>query len=247
MQKEFRPLLDSVAAVCQDYFGPRLIAGYLHGSILYGDAIPGVSDLDYMLVLTDLSEADKSWLRDTAHTLELQHSVAAEVHLSPCTLDDLRAQSFARFALTYNAGLHLGQDPLAMLAAEGETVPAPDTAFAKSRLEFARHCFQQALRNETPDCTGPLPNEPCYILRKFARYFVVIEGAYYLMSKGQFESFRPQSVLSALTERFPSHVETLILTNTILDAPTNQSLSPSEYLLRIEPLVMEMFDKIANA
>ena len=177
MQNEFRPLLDNVATLCQEYFGSRLIGGYLHGSILYGDAIPGVSDLDYMLVLTAHANADQAWLRETARALEEQYPIADEVHLTPITIDELRSQSFARFALTHNATLHIGQDALAILAADGVSIPVPDAAFAKGRLDFARHCFQQALGNKPPDCTGPLPTESCYVLRKFARYFVIIEGA----------------------------------------------------------------------
>lgn len=244
MQDEFRPLLEKVAALCQEYFGSRLIAGYLHGSILYGDAIPGVSDLDYMLVLSALTDADLTWLRETAHALEAQYPAAGEVHLSPMTMEDLRGQSFARFALAHNAALHMGQDALAILAADSVTVPSPDAAFAKGRLDFARRCFQQALDNQTPDCTGPLPTENCYILRKFARYFVVIEGAYFLMCKGKFHSFRSADVLPRLRECFPQHQDTLHLTQMILNNPKAYDLLPTDYLRQIKSLVAEMFSAI---
>lgn len=246
MQNEFHPLLNSVASKCQNHFGKRLIAGYLHGSILYGDAIPGVSDLDYLLVLTSLTDDDKVWLFETAHAVELEYPIAAEVHLSPVTMDDLRNQSFARFALMHNAALHMGQDALSLLAVEGVTIPTPDASFAKGRLDFARHCFQQALRGETPDCTGPLPDENCYILRKFTRYFVVIEGAYYLMSKGLFRSFRSVDVLPALTELLPQHQETLQYAQNLLTTPNKYNDLPMDYIYQIEPLVTEMFSFIEH-
>ncbi len=246
MQNEFRPLLDNVATLCQEYFGSRLIGGYLHGSILYGDAIPGVSDLDYMLVLTAHANADQAWLRETARALEEQYPIADEVHLTPITIDELRSQSFARFALTHNATLHIGQDALAILAADGVSIPVPDAAFAKGRLDFARHCFQQALGNKTPDCTGPLPTESCYVLRKFARYFVIIEGAYYLMTKGKFRSFRSTDVLPSLMACFPQHQDALQLTQMILDDPKISHLLPAEYLRRIKAFVTEMFSSIES-
>lgn len=246
MQKEFQALLDEIAALLPAYFSDRFISGYLHGSVYYGDAIPGVSDLDYMVILTNLTEADKAWLRQTARELERLFPVAAEVHLNTCTLDELRSQSFTRFALTYNATLHAGQDALAMLTSEGITAPSPNAAFAKARLDFARQCFQQALMGETPACTGPLPTETPFILRKFARYFVVIEGAYFLMCRDLFCGFRTVDVLPALMNGCLEYRDMLLLTEAILSAPENQILTPDEYLCRIQPLVMWMFAQIEN-
>lgn len=247
MQKEFQPLLSELAVLLPVQFGDRLVSGYLHGSILYGDAIPGVSDLDYVVILAEPSEADRRWLQALSQSLEGRYPAAAQVHLTPVSPEDLRSRAFLRFALAHNAALHLGQDALALLAALGIAVPAADAAFAQGRLAFARHCFQQALRGETPDCTGPLPDESPFRLRKFARYFVVIEGAYCLMSLGRFRSFRPGEVLAGLDEAFPEHLGLLSLTRTILSDPHQHDLLPDEYLRQLEPLMQDMFHAIEIA
>lgn len=191
LQPEFQPLVNAALAATQDAFGARLAAFYLHGSIAMGDAVPQVSDLDAMLVLTDsVTQRDLAWQTAAQAQLAAQYPLIEDVHLNLISQSGLAQNAFACFALKYNATLLFGQNVTAALPC-----PAPDAAMAKSRLAFARNCFDDALSGKQPACTGPLPEDPFFRARKFARYFVVIEGAYFLMSQGKFTTFAASGVL----------------------------------------------------
>ena len=156
IQPEFQALTDASLAAAKSALGERLSAFYLHGSVAMGDAIPRISDLDAMLVLNDaVTEHDLAWQKDAEKQLTAQYPVADEVHLSLLSQADLAANSFACFALKYNAALLYGSDAVAALPC-----PAPDKSMAKSRLAFARQCFEDALAGKQPACTGPLPDDP---------------------------------------------------------------------------------------
>ncbi len=52
----------AVVERCQLYFGHRLVALYLRGSLAYGTAIVGMSDLDMFVIVADaLTEDDQTW------------------------------------------------------------------------------------------------------------------------------------------------------------------------------------------
>ena len=81
MQKEFCPVVEELEYQCKNYFSERLLAAFLHGSIDKGDAVPGVSDLDYLLIISDLlREDDKLWIRNMENILKLQYGVAWALH-----------------------------------------------------------------------------------------------------------------------------------------------------------------------
>jgi uncharacterized protein len=66
----FAPVVDAARAAIRETFGPgRLHSAYLYGSIPRGTAVPGVSDLDLLLVLHDeptpADQADAATLEDT--------------------------------------------------------------------------------------------------------------------------------------------------------------------------------------
>ena len=240
VQPEFQPLLDEALRLSQEALGSRLCAFYLHGSIAQGDAIAGVSDLDAMLILADdVTVSDRTWQTAAQQELHTRFPIAEEVHLTLLSLDDLAGNDFARFALRYNASLASGQDVVRSM-----DCPAPDAAMAKSRLDFARQCFDDALTGKQPACTGPLPADPYWLARKFARYFVVIEGAYYLMAQGAFISFAPRDVLPALERYVPQFAPELHLTQQVLaDAPA-AGITGQAYLYKIHMLVKWMFNHI---
>ena len=118
---------------------------------------------------------------------------------------ELAKDKFARFALRYNSMLYLGIDIARQLDDNGCERFEPDAAMANGRLAFARHCFEQALSNEQPVCTGEIPEDTFYASRKYARYFVIIEGAW---------------------------------------NPKKAGIAREEFLGRIRPFVMWMFDRI---
>lgn len=240
LQPEFQPLVNAALAATQDAFGARLAAFYLHGSIAMGDAVPQVSDLDAMLVLTDsVTQRDLAWQTAAQAQLAAQYPLIEDVHLNLISQSGLAQNAFACFALKYNATLLFGQNVTAALPC-----PAPDAAMAKSRLAFARNCFDDALSGKQPACTGPLPEDPFFRARKFARYFVVIEGAYFLMSQGKFTTFAASGVLPALFAAAPQFSEALNLTQRVLRDAPSAGISAQDYLYAIFMLVKWLFDQI---
>jgi predicted nucleotidyltransferase len=51
VQPEYQGLPDATAGLLADEFGPRLHSGYLYGSVVRGNAVPGRSDIDVIAVL----------------------------------------------------------------------------------------------------------------------------------------------------------------------------------------------------
>lgn len=244
MQPEFQPLVTAATTLCESALGDRLTAIYLHGSVATGDAVAGISDLDCFLVTRGaLSDADTHTLAQLEARLLSEYPIASEVHLSARSTDDLAADSFARFILKYNSMLIFGRDIVRELDRISPTLE-PNAATAKGRLPFARHCFSQALDGRQPDCTGPLPSDPCYVSRKFARYFVVIEGAYFLMSQNKFTSFAKEDVLTELADY--GFADELALTRAVLTDAKLAAVEPDEFLRRVRPLVDWMFDTISH-
>lgn len=240
LQPEFLLPTEASLAAARTAFGDRLSAFYLHGSVAQGDAVPHVSDLDAMLVLRDaVTEHDRAQQLRLQEALLCQYPVFDEIHLNLIGESDLAGNSFACFALKYNAALLWGRD----VTAE-HPCPAPDTAMAKSRLAFARQCFDDALAGKQPACTGPLPADPYWRARKFARYFVIIEGAYYLMSQSSFRSFRAQDVLPALQAAAPQFDDVLALTQAVLQNAQVVKIPADAYLSAIKPFVNWLFTHI---
>ena len=122
----------------------------------------------------------------------------------------------------------------------------PDKSVAKSRLKFARQCFDDALNGKQPACTGELPENTYYIARKFARYFVIIEGAYWLMSINQFNSFEKEQVLMDLRENCSEFNDVLDLTEKILLNPVEAGISHEEFLVKISPFMLMIFESIST-
>ena len=51
VQPEYQGLPDAAAGLLAEEFGPRLHSGYLYGSVVRGNAVPGRSDVDLIAVL----------------------------------------------------------------------------------------------------------------------------------------------------------------------------------------------------
>lgn len=245
MQQEFTPLVDDAEHCCQTYFAERLTAAYLHGSIDKHDAVPGISDLDYFLIIADeLQEKDRLWLRETEAALQLQYSIVNGVHLTAHSVETLKGDSFALFALKYNATLRMGTDIAELPALSGCEIPLPDKHMAKSRLDFAKKCYEDALKQQQPACTGEIPEDTYYAARKYARYFVVIEGAYFLMSQNRFRSFAKEDVLPELREVSNGFEYFLERTEAILQNPMNAGISSEVFLKEAQPFMKWIFERI---
>lgn len=248
MQKEFMPLVEDATARCAALFGDRLVCTYLHGSIEKGDAIAGISDLDYLLVVSDaLHEQDAQRLCGIEQALAAQYDVVHGVHLAAHSVEALRQNRFARFALAYNATRLTGTDILRALEASGCEGDRPDARLAKSRLAFARNCFAAALAHQQPACTGEIPSNTYYAARKFARYFIVVEGAYFLMTRKAFHSFAKEAVLSGLRKNTRGYEDVLALAGAVLANPLEAGMPHDHFLHAIHPFVAWMFDEIERA
>lgn len=241
-------MAEEAAVLCKLYFVERLLAIYLHGSIAMGDAVPYVSDLDcYIVISGELADEDKRYLEQLESRLQQKYPVINGVHLSAHSVRVLREDQFARFVLRYNAVLYWGNDIVKELEKDGAERLEPNVETAKGRLAFARRCFAQALNHEQPLCTGKIPAEPCYAARKYARYFVIVEGAYFLMSQNQFESFKKEDVLYRLYQCADGFEEELDMACEILKSPKSAGITPEEFLKRIRLFVEWMFERIEKA
>lgn len=248
MQEEFKPLVEDATALCKNYFAEKLIAMYLHGSIAMGDAIPYVSDLDYYIVISEgTGQEDKQWLELMENELQQKHSIVNVIHLSAHSIMDLAEDKFARFVLRYNSMLYFGNDIVKELDNSGCEKFEPNAEMAKGRLDFARQCFRQALDNKQPMCTGEIPADTYYASRKYARYFVIIEGAYFLMSQNEFESFEKIDVLNKLYKYADGFEKELDMTCEILENPESAGITHDEFLKRIRSFVEWMFDMIEKS
>lgn len=245
MQKEFQTLVENTVTFCRNYFAEKLLAVYLHGSIAMGDAIPFVSDLDsYIVISGELGLEDKKWTEETENELQQKYPVVSGIHLCVHSVTDLAKDKFARFALRYNASICFGKDVAKELDNSGCEKFEPNGEMAKGRLAFARQCFQQALENIQPMCTGEIPADTYYASRKYARYFVIIEGAYFLMSQNAFESFEKWDVLRKLYMHADGFEKELDMTRQILKEPKGAGITHDEFLKKIRPFVEWMFDRI---
>ncbi len=247
MQKEFRPLVDNAIRSVKEYFGERFLAAYLHGSLNYGDAVPNISDMDCYIVIRDnLSDIDKKWISDTENNLQNKYPIINGIHLSTHALEEVKKDAYTRFMLKYNSSLYDGVDIVEFFDTEEFGAIKPNKKLAKSRLKFAKQCFADALDGRQPECTGELPENTYYIARKFARYFIIIEGAYWLMSINKFNSFKKEQVLKDLRENCSEFSDVLDLTEKVLLSPVETKISHEEFLDEIRPFMLMMFESISN-
>ncbi len=64
---------------CNAHLGERLLAIYLSGSIMYGDALPGVSDVDWWTICRDEpTEADQTFCDELKRLMPERFPVVAE-------------------------------------------------------------------------------------------------------------------------------------------------------------------------
>lgn len=247
MQKEFQPLVDNAMACVKEYFSKRFLAAYLHGSLNYGDAIPNISDMDcYIVIKDDLNDDDKAWISDTENSLQNKYPIINGIHLSTHSAEEVKKDAYTRFMLKYNSSLYNGVDVVELFNTEEFGVINPDKIVAKSRLKFAKQCFSDALDGKQPACTGELPKNTYYTARKFARYFVIIEGAYWLMSINKFNSFKKEQVLMDLRENCSGFNDVLNLVEKVLLNPVEAGISHEEFLVKISPFMLMIFESISN-
>ena len=248
IQPEFRPLVHEATRACRERFGDRLAAAYLSGSVAVGEAWPGASDLDWFTFLDDApSAADQAWATATVGELEESHPVAADVHLNVLPAARLRDEPHWRFILRYNSRRMLGRDLIADLERDGVATMQPSPELARSRLPFVRQCLASALVGECPASLAEIPAEPHLASRKLARNFVIVEGAYLLMARRAFTSFRQDDVLRGLDETSSCWRALLRQTAEVLADPYRAGIPPEPLMASIEPFVRAAMEEIDSA
>jgi len=249
IQDEFRDLVAAMDAACAARFGSGLRGAFLGGSIAFGEAWPGASDLDWFTFLQDEpTRADKAWQRRTRKQLESRFPVASEVHLNLFSLDRLRRETFWRFIIRYNMVRVRGVNLVAELAREGVRIPRPSRRLAKGRLGFMRQCWAATLAGRCPpSLQDPLPSDPFLTTRKLARNYVVVEGAYTLMALGAFTSFKQEAVLGGLRKASARWRPLVKTTEAVLADPFRAAVPPEAFVRDLHPFMEWAIDRVDNA
>ena len=217
----------------------------MHGSIDKQDAIPGLSDLDYFLLVRDLVlPEDETWINEMKQLLQARYREIDEIHLTVKPVADLSDDPFTRFILSQNAALRMGIPIEEIKAYKACIWYYPDSCISKMRLAFARDCFHSALKGKQVACTGGIPENAYYAARKLARYFVVIEGAYFLMTRGAYRGFDKENVLLGLHEEVPQFSQQIEMASRVLSNPIEAGVTGKAFLQQIQPMVEWMFDEI---
>ena len=245
IQDGYRELVETANRWCADRSGERLAAVYLSGSVAVGEAWPGASDLDCFVFLRgEPTAADKAWRRRAEKRLEARFPICPNVHLTTSAVERLAQEAFWRFILRYNATRIRGVNLIAELGRRGITTPRPSRKLARGRLPFVRACLEAAVTGQRVPSLGELPSDPFLATRKLARNFVIVEGAYLLMARGTFVSFRQGDVLKGLrcvSRRWAGLVRTA---EGILCDPHKAGVRPEVLLDLAEPFVNWAIEQI---
>jgi len=248
IQREFQMIVAEVIKRCDNYFQNRLSAIYITGSIHTNEAIIGESDLDgWIFIADDLSSRDKAWIKVTEMDIDSTYEIIDGVHINVKTVQELHDDKFIRFALKYNSTLCFGVDIIAKIESSGADTYEPNKSMAQGRLLFARQCLEDAMINICPECMEKIPKNTYFAARKFARYFILLEGAYYLMAKGEFETYKQDRVVQQLKEHTVGFCDTLDRSLAVLKDPLTAAVKHDDYIAQIYPFVVWMFDEIKKA
>ena len=249
IQETYRPAVRDALDACRARFGEGLSAVYLSGSVAFGEAWLGASDVDFFGFLSDEpTDADDAWRRHVEKRLAERYPQAAkEFHLTLRSVGFLKAEAQGwKFILRYNAARLYGKDLLEEFEADGVVVAEPDAASAKSRLGFARRGLEglkcgrlpnELFRTEFPVDLSQWRDDDLLITRKLARYFVLVEGAYVLMIDGEFRSFRQEDVLAPLVRLYPQWTALVEAVRRINAGPFQPGVSPRAFARQVIPFV----------
>jgi len=248
VQIGFESLIDETTQKCKDHFHNRLYATYLTGSIRISEAIIGESDLDYWVLISDeLNDYDKIWIANTEIEISNRHKIIDVAHINVKPISELYNDKFTRFVLKYNSELYYGCDILSEIESTGADSYEPSKVIAKERLLFARKCLEDAIKNICPQCMDKIPENTYFAARKYARYFIIIEGAYYLMAMNKFETYKQERVIQALRTNSVGFSDILDLSFAVLKDPLEAAIKHSDYIISIYPFVKWMFEEIERA
>ena len=225
----FADVVERCVGECVGYFGERLVAIYVWGSVHRGEAARGVSDLDMEVFVSRADQADWEWRNDQINDrLELEfpdlawglipHPTAiADAPHNASPTDTQRQQLRNRWwadTLVLDATLVFGEE-----VTKGLALAPPDGSMARFVFEpvlmLARHAAGLEAANSTD---FRLPSDPSRKLRKLAR-LAVLGGACLLMAQGRFQSYKGADVLPLLTAICPERAQFLDRTRSLYITP----------------------------
>lgn len=247
IQAEFRPAIQLALKLCTDRFGESLRAIYIGGSVAFGEALAGVSDVDWwMFQELEPNESDKSWCRDKGSMLNERYPVVNGFHLSLLALDRLREETIWRFIFRYNSVRLHGTDIISELEKEGIHTPAPSRELAQSRIGWLEKITNAAVDGSFSEVAFPLPQNPCLATRKLAKWFVILEGAHLLMADCAFSSFRQRDVLQQLRSLYPQWTYLFTITQRILEDPFAADIPPGTFINHVTPFMRWAIQRIRD-
>jgi len=232
IQPEFVPVIDDLKAVCLRRFGEKLNAIHLAGSVAVGEALAGVSDLDWFMFCDDEpTDAETGWCRKKEADLAVQYPQVNGFHLNLHPVARLEGDVSWRFIVRYTSVRLHGADILSELEKRGIHTPTPEESqrLAAHRIPGVSRRIESVMRGEPPEDLPPLPADPVLASRKLARNFLLVEGGYVLMAMGRFRSFRQADVLPRLGALFPEWQSLFTATERILAYPWTANVSSESY------------------
>ena len=248
MQEEFRPAIEHALDMCISRFGSRLLTVVLSGSVAFGEAIIGASDVDWFAFIEDdLSDDDMLWREEAKDELEEKYPVVSEFGLGLFPIDKLRQEESWRFIIKHNSIRLYGEDMISRLESEGVMTPLPTKEYIKSRLSWIESMWQSACDDSIPEMLFKMPHDPYQATRKIARYFVLVEGAYLLMINGHFKSFQRDHILGQLRNLYPQWDDVYDLVERVSINPQQEQVIPAELTAKITPFMRWMIENIKDA
>ena len=248
VQREFQPAIEEALALCSARFGGRLRATYLSGSVAFGEAWPGASDVDWFMFMdSEPREDDLAWCEDQARSLTETHAAVGKFTLNLHSIKRLEREAIWRFILRYNSVRLTGPDLLAELEERDLETPAPTKDLAQSRAAWMERLTDATEQGRFSEAAFPLPDNSFLATRKLARWLVLVEGAHVLMADGAFVSFRQPDVLRQLRSCYPTWEDLWAKTTMILRDPFAAGIAPDGFIPEAVAFLRWGISRIKNA
>ena len=119
IQRQYQPVIDSIASQCATRLTDNIRSIYVRGSVSVGRASPGISDLDFVVVVfQEISANDRVFLSAKARELEIEFPFVTFIDITTVTVEQLlSSKEFANLAvyLKTQSFLIFGKDILLLL------------------------------------------------------------------------------------------------------------------------------------
>lgn len=152
---------ERVAERCASILGANLRSAALYGSLVAGDFIPGISDIDLLMVVdAALTASDVTALEEVVRATDLATASGMDVHVVTSAVASDPATSAA-------LALHIGRyDNSCLVQVEHDVADEPDLL---AELSLARATARRLLGEEPREVLGMVPPER---VRERGRYWL---------------------------------------------------------------------------